>query len=247
MKVHRLEPSLISPSLDLNDTVTLLVGEDSVRIELPKAFLIQYSPFFKAAFDPTGRFSEASSKEMCLPDEDPRDILTLIRFLIETPKDLKHLITPHWPFICYEEQDDNTYCCDTWHWRTDRIPLMVRFCAMVERLGFDFPEERIWPVLEASVGSPGQPTMPIATPIIEWAMDHALDGYFKRYVALLLSQIVRSGATSLDTYLPILEKHAVLAIGMLQATYARKEGTKYQWDESTQGWSGNRYLWRWQH
>ena len=219
--------------------VNLLVGKEAIRIELPKAFLSRHSVFFKTAFDVSGRFSEAISQEMSLPEEDPRDLLILIRFLIEAPSNLNDLVDSHWPFRCTSDEDGShdSDCCDYSYLRTDRIPPMLRLCAMVERLGFEFPEDRYWPVLKASVGSPGQPTNPIAPPIIEWAMDRALDGgHFQRYIALLLSQIVRSGGTSLDTYLPILHKYPGLAEGILQATYRDKTGIQFEWDESEGAW-----------
>lgn len=83
--------------------------------------------------------------------------------------------------------------------------------------------------------------MHVAPPVIEWAMVHALDGgYFQRYMVLVVSQVVRSGGTSLNTYLPVLRRYPVLAIGMLQATNAGKSGPQFEWDERTEGWNGLR-------
>lgn len=49
--------------------VTILVGPEEVKFELPKNLLITYAPFFKAALD--GNFKEAKEGLLRLPEDDP--------------------------------------------------------------------------------------------------------------------------------------------------------------------------------
>ncbi len=222
----------------LDDRVTIYVGQDAIPIELPKVFLTKHSKMFQVAFDTdrAAKFAEGATKQMSLPEEDVRDFMFLLRILIHQPQTMDQLYRPHWPYDC--EGDDGNYCCDS---LVDIIsppvsvaPPMFRLCAMLERLGFELPE-CVFEVILNEI--PPAPRLLVAPTIIDSAMGSSLDnGYVQRYLAKVLTTIIRTALTTFDTYKSVLRQHPQLTLALAEALYTKPEWNPWKWSSDKGRW-----------
>ena len=230
------QPANTVTSTVLCRRITVLVGENEIPVALPMIYLTKYSALFRAAFDGQRRFIESVTKEIRLPEENPRDFLLLARFLIQAPASLKEIQHHHWPYLC-EPKDQCTWCDDE-YLNTTQTPLHFRFCVMVERLGFTFPEEMYWSML--SNAAEGSPTL-VQPATVEWAMQNSLEGgYFRRYVAKLLATVLKDGQTAFETYEAVLSKYPDMCLTMLKEGFSLARPACYECVPEQRAWTYHR-------
>lgn len=195
---------------------------------------------FQVAFDGKrgAQFSEAASSQMYLPEEDIRDILGLLRFLVEEPRTINAVEFLHWPYPC---ESIEVECClkhgpNLWDCFTRKsIPLMFRFCAMLDRLGFKLPEK----LDNAIFGKHSRDGWLLVSPTtIEWAINNSAfdDGYLWRYTVTVLAVVLNGGHTPFETYSSVLDKNPRLALLVLQKLHETRKGDYCEWDPEKEAW-----------
>ena len=71
-----------------------------IAFGLPTIVLTRHSKFFRTALEASIGYAEAQIKTVDLPEEDARDFMILLRYLIEPSTALYELKDPHWPLPC---------------------------------------------------------------------------------------------------------------------------------------------------
>ena len=194
---------------------------------------------FQAAFGENrqAQFAEAATKQMFLPEEDPRDFMVLLRLLIHQPQSFAQLNQPHWPYLCSQDADD--YCCncglDNNILRSGYVaPPLFRICAMLERLAFDLPGSLFETVLNETPTGPGSLVSPT---VIDWAMSNSLEnGYLQRYAARVLVAILKTDLTTIEPYNAVIEKYPQLALALVQGLYKKPGWYQYKWSPEDEAW-----------
>ena len=215
----------------LSERITVYVGANEIPIALPKPYLVEHSALF-SALNERRDFLEGATGEMRLPEEDPSGFLLLVRFLVQTPQSLKEIQHYHWPYPCTPKE--HCLLCRDEYLNTTRIPLHFRFCAMAERLGFEFPEEMLWPLLSQAATIS---TTLVQPGTVAWAVENSIEhGYFRRYVAKLLSTLLKEGQTAFKTYETQFRDFPELCFLMSKASFSTPQPIRYEWDSETENW-----------
>ena len=179
---------------------------------------------------------EGVTKEIRLPEESPRDFLLLARFLIQAPPCLKEIQHYHWPHLC-EPKARCKWCYDE-YLNTTHIPLHFRFCAIVERLGIELPDDKYWNILSNAAES--SPTL-VQPATVDWAVRNSLEGgSFRRYVAKLLCTNLRHGQTAFETYEAVLAKYPDVRLVMLREGLSTGQPACYDWVSEEGIWKYHR-------
>lgn len=157
-------------------------------------------------------FSEGVTREIRLSEEDPKDFLLLARFLMQAPPCLKEIQHYHWPYFS-EHKEHCKWCYDE-YLNTTHISLHFRLYAMIERLGFELPDDKYWNMLNNAAEASPTLVQPVT---VDWATRNFIEGdSVRRYVAKLMCTNLKDGQTTFKTYEPVLAKYPDVCLVMLK-------------------------------
>jgi hypothetical protein len=168
---------------------------------------------------------------MRLLQEDPKDVIFLLRLFSEGPDRLGDMKRPHWP---YKEEEEDAWEHRHRHSFPEKQPRLFRFLVMADRLGFNAakdPFQSLFPKFSAGILA-----NPLAPPFVDWVMETALDnGCLQRYVALWLALLVDYRVTTLRTYEVQLLRYPAISLLMFDA---RRPDDRYShaWDQTEGVW-----------